>query len=51
MAKKNQVEKFIQRGPLVKVEPTESFRDLPLKKQRERMRVMYRDVKLEEEAK
>jgi hypothetical protein len=31
-------EKFVQRGELKKVEPAESFRDLPLKKQRDRMR-------------
>lgn len=40
-------EKFTQKGPLRKV-TEESFRDLPLKKQRERMRAMYRDVKPEE---
>ena len=48
MAKQDPAEKFTQTGPLRKVEDSESFRDLSLKKQRERMRTMYRDVKPEE---
>jgi hypothetical protein len=48
MTKPDESERFVQRGPVVKVDPAESFRDLSLRKQRERMRTMYRDVKPEE---
>lgn len=42
-------DRFAQPGEsITKVEPNESFRDLTPKQQRERMRVMYRDVQIEE---
>ena len=48
-AKRGSWERFTQPVETIrKVRQLESFRDLPAKKRRERMRVMYRNVNVEE---